>query len=1026
MPHEENISQLPVPDRKRIGAVMVVGAGVGGIQAALDTAASGFKVYLVDKGPAIGGKMSQLDKTFPTNDCSMCILSPKFIECATNPNITIITNARVEGVEGEAGDFDVHLFEEPRYVAEEKCTGCGTCSEYCPVFVPDVYNEGLSKTKCIHVHFPQAVPAKSIVDATRCLFLTRKECQICVPACKNKAIDFHQQPKTTTLKVGSLILAPGYEPFDPLTQSQYGYDRFSNIVTSLEFERLISASGPNGGELYRPSDGKVPHKIAWIQCVGSRDESSGCTYCSAVCCMYATKQVILSKEHHPEMEAVVLHNDIRAYGKGFERFYERAKNMAGVRYVWAKAAIVGERAETKNVVLRYRTNGTGVRDEEFDLVVLSVGLHAPAGNRDLAGKLAIQVNQHGFCESPAFSPMETSRDGVFNCGVFHAPMDIPDAVTMASGAASLASQLLWEERGTMVEEKVFPEERDVTGESPRVGIFVCDCGTNIAKVVGVPEVVAYAKGLPGVAHSVEETFACSVDSVSHMAETIRKEGLNRVVVAACTPRTHEPVFQDALREAGLNPFLFQFANIREHCSFVHMNEKTTATEKAKDLVRMAASKALLLQPLHRATYNVTRAVLVIGGGVAGMTSSLALARQGIKVHLIEKTDALGGLSRRIPQTLEGGDVRRLVEGLVDQVHANDLIEVSTRAELAEYSGYVGNFSSKINVDGGETLKEIEHGVTIVAAGAEELKPQEYLYGEDDRVMTLLELDEMIEKKADRVKGCDVAVFIQCVGSRNDDRPYCSRVCCSHSVKNALRLKELKPEMDVYVLYRDMRTYGFKEDYYKKASDQGVVFIRYEAEDRPDMEAVEEDGRTFLRLTVTEPILGQRIEIDADMVCLAAASVPPAGNRLLSRMLKVPLNEDGFFLEAHMKLRPVDFSTDGIFMCGTAHSPKFIDESIAQAQAAASKALAILTRASIEGEATVAEVEEALCSGCRVCEMACPYNAVKKDEEKRVSVVNQALCKGCGTCAAACPSGAMKGKHFSTDQILAEILAAFAA
>ena len=386
----------------------------------------------------------------------------------------------------------------------------------------------------------------------------------------------------------------------------------------------------------------------------------------------------------------------------------------------------------------------------------------------------------------------------------------------------------------MVEEKVFPEERDVTGEAPRVGIFVCDCGTNIAKVVDVPEVVAYAKGLPGVAHSVEETFACSVDSVSHMAETIRKEGLNRVVVAACTPRTHEPVFQDALREAGLNPFLFQFANIREHCSFVHMNEKTTATEKAKDLVRMAASKALLLQPLHRATYNVTRAALVIGGGIAGMTSSLALARQGIKVHLIEKTDALGGLSRRIPQTLEGGDVRRLVEGLVDQVHANDLIEVSTRAELAEYSGYVGNFSSKINVDGGETLKEIEHGVTIVAAGAEELKPQEYLYGEDDRVMTLLELDEMIEKDTDRVKGCNVAVFIQCVGSRNDDRPYCSRVCCSHSVKNALRLKELKPEMDVYVLYRDMRTYGFKEDYYKKASDQGVVFVRYEPDDQPDI------------------------------------------------------------------------------------------------------------------------------------------------------------------------------------------------
>jgi heterodisulfide reductase subunit A len=1025
MSNEISVSEIPVSQGK-IGAVMVVGAGVGGIQAALDAAAAGFKVYLVDKGPAIGGKMAQLDKTFPTNDCSMCILSPKFIECASNPNISIITNTHVESLEGKAGNFQVHLYEEPRYVDEEKCTGCGTCAEYCPIYVPDVYNESLAKKKCIHVHFPQAVPAVSMVDAAHCLFLQRKICQICVPTCKSKAIDFKMQPKRTTVEVGSVILAPGYEIFDAYSQSQYGYHRFSNVVTSLEFERIISASGPNGGEILRPSDNRTPHKIAWIQCVGSRDETSNCTYCSAVCCMYATKQVILSKEHHPEIEAVVLHNDIRAYGKGFERFYERAKNMPGVRYQWAKTSIVGEDPDSKNIILRYRTDDSKVKDEQFDLVVLSVGLNSTEGNRELAEKLSIGLNEHGFCESPAFSPMETSRDGIYSCGVFHAPMDIPDAVTMASGAASLASQLLCEERGTLMEEKVYPEERDTTGEAPRVGIFVCDCGTNIAKVVDVPQVVEYAKGLPGVSHSVEETFACSVDAVNHMAETIRKQGLNRVVVAACTPRTHEPVFQAALREAGLNPFLFQFANIREQCSFVHMNEKEVATEKAKDLIRMATSKAVLLQPLHRAIYNVTPEALVIGGGIAGMTSSLALANQGIKVHLIEKTDSLGGLSKRIPVTLEGADVQNMVKKLVDEVYASDLIEISTNAQLVEYSGYVGNFISGIRVGNGEALKEIKHGITIVAAGAEELKPNEYLYGEDDRVITLLELDERIEKDSSQVKECDSAVFIQCVGSRNDERQYCSRVCCSHSVKNALQLKKLKPEMDVYVLYRDMRTYGFKEDYYKEASDQGVVFIRYQPEDPPDIHAVKEKGKSFLRLTATEPILGQRLEIDADLVCLATASVAPTGNKPLSQMLKVPLNEDGFFLEAHMKLRPVDFSTDGIFMCGTAHSPKFIDESIAQAQAAASKALAVLTRTSIEGQAAVAEVNEELCSGCRVCEMACPYDAVKKDEEKRVSVVNQALCKGCGTCVAACPSGAMKGKHFTMDQILAEIRAAFAA
>ena len=1013
MPDEADMSHVPVLGRRRIGAVMVLGAGIGGIQAALDAAASGFKVYLVDKGPAIGGKMSQLDKTFPTNDCSMCILSPKFIECATNPNITIMTNTQIERLEGEAGTFEAHLFQEPRYVDEDKCTGCGTCAEYCPVYVLDAYNQNLAKKKCIHVHFPQAVPAVSVVDAAHCLFLNRKECQICVPACKNKAIDFHQQPKRLSLRVGSLILSPGYEPFDPMTQSQYGYHRFSNVVTALEFERLISASGPNGGELLRPSDGKVPHRIAWIQCVGSRDETSGCSYCSAVCCMYATKQVILSKEHHPEIEAVVLHNDIRAYGKGFERFYERARNMPGVRYIWSKASILGERPESGSVLLRYRLGGTAVKDEEFDLVVLSVGLNSTEGNRELAERLSVRIDQHGFCESPAFSPMETSRSGVFSCGVFHAPMDIPDTVTMASGAASLASQLLWEERGTMMEDKVYPKERDVRGEPPRLGIFVCDCGTNIAKVVDVPQVVAYAKRLPGVAHAVEETFACSVDSVGHMAETIRGKRLNRVVVAACTPRTHEPVFQNVLREAGLNPYLFEFANIREHCSLVHMTDKRRATGKAKDLVRMAAARAILLEPLYQVSYEVNRSALVIGGGVSGMVAALSLANQGIKVHLIEKTDVLGGLSMKIPETLEGGDVRGLIRDLIARVRDNDLIDVSTGAELTEYSGYVGRFSSRIRLGPAGAFKEIEHGATIVAVGAEESTPREYLYGEDERVMTLLELDEVIHshgltsagKGGNRLKECNGMVFIQCVGSRNEDRPYCSRVCCSHSVKNALKLKELKPEMDVYVLYRDMRTYGFREDYYKKASDQGVIFIRYDVDDQPDIQAVEEDGRSLLRLTVTEPMLGQRIEIDADMVCLAAATVPRADNRPLSRLLKVPLNEDGFFMEAHMKLRPVDFSTEGIFMCGTAHNPKFIDESISQAQAAASRAMTILAREELRAGGPVSRVMPAKCSGCGLCQHVCPYQAISPGVDG-VAIVNEALCKGCGVCVSSCRSGAL--------------------
>jgi heterodisulfide reductase subunit A len=990
---------------EKIGTVMVVGAGVSGIQAALDAAKSGFKVYLVDKGPAIGGKMAQLDKTFPTNDCSMCILSPKFIECSTDPNIEIITDTQVERVEGEAGDFRVTLLQEPRYVDVEKCTGCGTCAEYCPVFVSDAYNEDLSSLKCIHLSFPQAVPAVSFVDPERCLFLSRRICQICVPACKNKAIDFHQKEKKQEIRVGSLILAPGCETFPPQVQRQYGYGRYRNVVTSLEFERMLSASGPNRGELRRPSDGCHPKKVAWIQCVGSRDKTAGNPYCSSVCCMYAVKQVLLSKEHDPEMEAHILHNDIRAYGKGFERYYERAKNTPGVRFTWSKVSVLGENEETGAVSLRYRLSGSAVKDEDFDLVVLSVGLLSPETNRDLAEKLGIAVNEYGFCEGSPFSPVETSRPGIYHCGVFHAPMDIPDSVTMASGAASLASQLLKDRRGSLVEKKQYPAERDVTGEPPRVGVFVCDCGTNIAKTVDVKKVVDYARGLMGVVHAEENTFSCSIDSVTHMANAIRENGLNRLVVAACTPRTHEPVFQDALREAGLNPYLFEFANIREQCSLVHMTEKRSATDKAKDLVRMAVARATLLEPLYQVAYSVNRAALVIGGGLSGMVAALSLADQGIPVHLLEKEEELGGTARKIHETLDGVDIQSYLRDVVRKVYKNLLIQVHAKARLLDFSGYVGNFVSRISAGERSAVKEITHGVTVVATGTEEFKPALYLYGEDPRVVTQLELEQEIQEGSERLKQCNTLAMIQCVGSRDEERPYCSRVCCSQAVKNALKLKKLNPAMDIYVLYRDMRTYAFREDYYRQAAEKGVIFIRYEKEDPPDVTMAQEEGRAVLKVTVTEPTLGGRLVIDADMLALAAAAVPSVDNRSLSQLLKVPLNEDGFFMEAHMKLRPVDFATEGIFMCGTAHSPKFIDESIVQAQAAASRALTILTQEELRAGGPVCRVRAERCSGCGLCGQVCPYQAVVLGPEG-VAVVNQALCKGCGVCVSSCRSSAL--------------------
>ena len=1001
--------------------VMVIGGGIAGIQASLDLAEMGVEVFLVERQPSIGGRMAQLDKTFPTNDCAMCILSPKLVEAGSNKNIHIVANADVRSVEGEAGNFHVKVLKHPRYVDESRCTGCGVCMSKCPVRIPDEYNKGLNKTKCIRIPFPQAVPAVPIISKEHCIYMNKGKCRICEKFCEEKVIDYEQKEELLDIEVGSIILAVGSQEFDAKLKDEYSYGTSPNVVTSMEFERMLSASGPTQGHVLRPSDETEPGRVAFLQCVGSRDLQISQPFCSAICCMQAAKDAIILIEHAPDVSVTIFNMDIRAQGKDFDKFIERAQTDYGTRLLRARVSSVEIDPANDNLHIKYDPNDGGpLRDEEFDMVVLSVGLRTSEQVKRLAKKLGVELGENGFVKASPFDPVLTSRNGIYTCGTLTGPRDIPETVMQASGAAGAAASLQADMPARRLKSE-YPEERDIRGEPPRVGVFVCRCGINIASTVDVPGVVEYASTLPFVEHSQELLFSCSGDSQRVIAEAIREKNLNRMVVCACTPRTHESLFQSTLQTASINPYLFEFANIREHCSWVHQKEPERATDKAKDLAKMAVNKVIRLEPLLRKTMSVNHDALVIGGGIAGMTAALELAKHGCQVHIVERQKEFGGNFRDVSFTMNGRPSKEFLDDLIEQVTGTHNIHVHLDSDVAEVGGFVGNFKSKIRSNDSGEITEVEHGAVIVATGAKELETDEYLRGKDPRVVTLRELETALAQKNGELNGSlDKArsvVLIQCVGSRCDERPYCSRICCNKSIKNALKLKERNPDANIYVLYRDVRAYGLHELEYRQAREKGVIFIPYAEDAKPQVSS--ENGSLTVR--AFDPTLQKTVAIEADLIGLAVGIVAPADdNKILSQMLKVPLNSDGFFLEAHVKLRPVDFATDGVFVCGLAHYPKDVSESVAQARAAAARAMTVLSKDTIEAEGKVSHVRAQSCAACGACVAVCPFSAIEIDEEDHAAVVNEALCKGCGACSATCRSGAIDLGGFRDEQLVAAI------
>ncbi|MFC1957759.1 FAD-dependent oxidoreductase [Chloroflexota bacterium] len=1002
---------MSVKNRK----VLVIGAGAGGIKAALDLAESGFKVYLCDRSPVIGGTLIQMDKWFPDSHCGMCQMLPTLggdestQSCLrtglTHPNIEFLPLTEVEKVVGEAGDFSVVLRRKPSGVKHDLCSGCGLCTQVCPVEVGNEFNQGLDKRKAIYIRHPLVTDNTYTIDWENCT-----KCGACVAECPTHAISLDEPDEIREIEVGAVVLSTGFEEFDPNFATQYGYQRYPNVITSIEMERMLSPNGPSHGELLRPSDSKPPRSIAFLLCVGSREVNRD--YCSSACCMYAIKEAILAKRANPDIDVSIFFMDMRTFGKGYYRYYLEAKEKYGVNFIRCRVPVVKEEPQTRNLIVDAKAEDGSLVKLRFELAVLAIGQAPPPRFAELCRTLGVELNKWGFCQTREFSPVETSRKGCYVCGSASSPKDIADTLIEAGAVACQVSKLLSPLPSWPV--SVPGCTGELAEDEARTAIFICRCGGEISGVVGIRELVEFSKGLPGVVHVAEVPYLCQRDNLAVVASEIQETKANRVVFAGCTPSSYGRLLTEAMGEAGLSQFFVQMVNLREGVAWVHKEQPVMATEKAKSLVAMAVERAKSQQGLASFPSTVKQAALVIGGGLAGLVSALSIAEQGYEVHLVEKSAKLGGNLRDIYSTLEGNAPQTLLCDIIQAAETSSLVHVYKETEVVQVEGYAGNF--EIILKGRDQLIPLQVGAVIVATGGREYHPTEHLYGQSDRIVTQRELEERLASGELHPESLNLAVMIQCVGSRDKEKPYCSRICCNQAVKNALKLKQLNPKIQVFILYRDLMSYGFTEEYYTQAREAGVIFVRYEVDEPPQVKLDQE----VLKVEVTEPALRGKLVLESDLVVLSPAIIPEDNNKELAQMLGLELTDDGFFKEVEVKFRPVDFAKDGVFACGLALSPRGIEEIIAQAQAAAHRVTTLLNKEQLQPSLIIAEVNERWCTGCEVCIPVCPYGVRVKDGDKGVVVVRQVLCRGCGACAAACPSGAAKLRGFTDKQVFSMI------